>query len=296
VQAWVQDWDQKTIGSREIDLVASAGRRVEIRLDGKPLGVRIIDRDGAPVAGASISMRSVTGDQILGAQTTDTAGSASFFGLPSSTVLMDVGHGRLGRRFGVPIDGSMDEIEFVLEADGVLELELRDGDAPLAGVAVEMQTESGVRLSERKQTDEHGRTRFEPLGDGRYLLACRRSDCWPVTVARDLSASEHASVPVQMRRLADLALVITTSAGLPVTGVAVELKPTDLEGDVARWVEEERVRAPSGLVTDVRGELRVEGLPRGTYTWSVQTTGEPLTGSIELRPAAENTVRVLVPE
>jgi hypothetical protein len=296
VQVWIWSMDQETIGSREVDLVASAGQQVEIRLDGKPFRVRILDEDERPVAGAAISIRSEAGDEILGAQLTDTDGEASFFGLPARPVLMDVGHGLAGRRFGVPIDASRDEIEFVLEADGVLELEVRDGEVPLAGVAVQMETESGVALSERKQTDDHGNTRFEPLGEGRYHVSCRRADCWPVTVARELSASEHALVAVQMRRLADLELHVTNAAGLPVTGLMVELTPAEIDGDVASWIEERRVRASTGLTTDAGGVLRVQGLPRGDYRWSIGLADQPLEGAFELLPGRANVVRILLPE
>ena len=45
--------------------------------------------------------------------------------------MIDVSHDVVGRRFGVPIEASVDEFEVVLDASGSLELDLLDGDVQL---------------------------------------------------------------------------------------------------------------------------------------------------------------------
>lgn len=114
--------------------------------------------EGAPLAGAKITTRSRSGDYIFGADDTDADCWASQAGLPEDTILMDVQHGVAGRRFGVPIDASDDEIEFVLVAKGSLELRLVDGSVPLPNVTTQIPTLER-RLPERHERHRRQRTR-----------------------------------------------------------------------------------------------------------------------------------------
>src|SRR5262249_28044184 len=141
--------------------------------------VHVVEADGHALPGAWVRVRSLNGADVQASDDTDSTGTAELFGIHKGAVLLDVVHGIAGARMGVPVDASADELEFVLEARGSLELSLRDGDATLAGVAVWMETTGGVSLSEARQSDDRGTVRFEPLGAGGYRLACQRSDCWP---------------------------------------------------------------------------------------------------------------------
>jgi hypothetical protein len=203
---------------------------------------------------------------------------------------MDVTHDVAGRRFGVPIDASVDELEIVLEASGSLELGLVDGSVPLVAVVTSIETTAGISLSEARQTDDQGRVRYEALGEGNYHLACRRADCWPAFVDEELAPGEQARVQVQMRRLADLEFRLLSADGLPVAGMPVELTSMEFDLPVEAWLEEEKVRASRGLTTDHEGAIHVEGLPRGEYSWSSNVDGTTLTGSFELAPAQMNRV------
>jgi hypothetical protein len=209
---------------------------------------------------------------------------------------MDVTHGIAGRRFGVPIDAGLDELVFVLEADGMLELEVRDGDVVLPGVAIQMQSESGVAMGDRKQTGSDGRPRFGPLGEGRYHFGLSGKECWPTELARDLAPGEQAFVPVAMRRLGDLEINVSRADGVPISSASLGLHAEDMASDVAAWIDARAVVAPTGLVTDGRGVVRIEGLPRGRYSWSLASADEPLAGSFELAPGQKNVVRVVLPE
>ena len=69
------------------------------------------------------------------------------------------------------------------------------------------------------------------------------------------------------------------------SGVQVELTSQEFQVPVEDWVRDEKVRAPNGLKTDALGQLRIEGLPRGGYSWSVGGV-QPSSGSFTLVPAA----------
>jgi hypothetical protein len=78
-----------------------------------------------------------------------------------------------------------------------------------------------------------------------------------------------APLEVDMRRLGDVEAVLTNRDGLPVAALALDLRSLEFDADLAAWIAEERIRAPSGLTTDRLGRLVLEGLPRGAYSWGV---------------------------
>lgn len=293
-QVWLLDTEDNIVTTRDA-VFSDSVNAIEISVGEKPFRMRVVDAQRGAVSGAWVTIRSSTGVEIHGADDTGADGWAELGVLPSGSLLMDVQHGVLGRRLGVPIDSSMDELEFVLEATGMLELEMVDGSELLAGVATRIESIAGFAFGDARQTDDQGHVRFEALGEGNYHLACRRSDCWPAFVDEELAPGEHARVKVQMRRLADLDFVLLSADGLPVSGMPVDFRSTEFDLPIDTWVREERVRAPESLTTDGKGSVHVEGLPRGEYTWSLTVDGEALTGSFELAPAQANRVLASLP-
>jgi hypothetical protein len=295
VQVIVLDTNYNFVASRDVAFGSDAIKSIDMRVGEEPLRVHVVDSNHDPVPGAHVTVRSANGAEVHGIGQTGAEGWAELVGLPSGPLLMDVQHGVVGRSFGNPIDASVRELEFVLEASGSLELGLFDGDAPLAGVITRIQTTAGVTLGDARQTDDEGRVRYESLGQGSYHLACHRTDCWPVTVDEELAPDEQARVRVQMRQLADLAFTLLSSEGLPVSGAEVDFHSDEFDIPIDAWLAEEKIRAPSGLTTDNRGVIRIEGLPRGTYTWSAIVVDQALEGTLDLKPAQENRVSAFLP-
>jgi hypothetical protein len=162
-------------------------------------------------------------------------------------------------------------------------------------VVARIETTAGVTLSDAQQSDQDGLVRFERLGEGAYHVACRRADCWPAVVDRGLGADEHARMTVQMRRLTDLELMVFNAAGLPVTGVSLQIRSIEFDASIETWLRDKKIRAPGGLTTDERGKIRAEDLPRGDYTWTVPVDGQDLTGSFRLVAGLTNEVSVYLP-
>jgi hypothetical protein len=290
-KVWILDPDNNFVASKDVEFGDSSTKEIEVRVGEGPFRVHVVDKDGEPVATAYVTIRSATGSDIHGVDQTGVDGWADLVGLPQGPLLMDVQHGVVGRSFGNLIDASAKELEFVLDAAGSLELELVDGDLPLAGVLTRIQTKAGLTLGDARQTDDGGRVRYEALGAGNYHLACHRADCWPTTVDQELGPGEQARVRVQMRRLADLEFTLLSADGLPVSDVAVELASEEFDAPIDAWLVEERIRAPGGLTTDARGSIRVEGLPRGPYSWSVTVLDGSATDTIELEAGRTNEVK-----
>jgi hypothetical protein len=286
IQVMVFKDDSSPVASRDVLFNNSSTLEIEIRIDEAPMQVRVVDTGGEPLAGAWVTVRSASGVDVHAADDTDSTGNATLHGVPESAVLVDVKHGIAGRRQGISLDARVREHEIVLDARGSLELRLLDGEDPLSVVAARIETSGGVSLSDARQSDTSGLVRFEPVGEGSYRIGLTRSDCWPVVVERSLAPEEHARVDVQMRRLADLDLSLVNAERVPVTGVEVELRSLEFDVPVADWLAAERVRG--SLTSDARGVVHLEGLPRGTYTWSVELDDGSVEGTLELLPAQRN--------
>lgn len=290
VQVIVLDPDYNFVASRDIAFGSDSSMSVDMRVGEEAFRVHVVDADRGPVQGAHVTVRSATGIDIHGVGQTNIDGWAELVGLPSGSLLMDVQHGVVGRSFGNPIDASAKELEFMLEATASLELEVVDGGEPLAGILTRIETKAGLTLGDARQTDDQGRVRYEALGAGNYHLACHRADCWPAVVDEELVTGELARVRVQMRRLGDLDFTLLTPDGLPVSGVEVQFLSDEFDVSIDEWLAAERIRAPEGLVTDPRGSIHIEGLPRGPYSWSATVLDQAFTGSIELEAKPDNRV------
>jgi RNA polymerase sigma factor (sigma-70 family) len=293
VQVFVLDINAQFIASRDINFGESAHQAVEIRIGEEPLRVRIVDVHGDPIPSASLTVRSASGAEIRGVAVTGADGWAELVGLPPGHLMLDVRHVAAGRAFGIPIEASAKEFEYVLDAGGTIELTLLDGDVPLAGVLTRIQTTAGITLGEAPQTDEQGRVRYDSLGAGIFDLACHRADCWPASVVEELTTGEQARLQVQMRRLTTLDFFLHRADGVPISGAEVELRSSEFDASLAEWLALGRIQAKS-LTTDAKGSLHVEGLPRGRYSWSVASGEQPSEGSFELSATQENRIQAYV--
>lgn len=285
VQALVLDSTNQTLATRDIALGPHGDRQVDIRIGDHPLRVRVVDGDGVAVTRAWVTLFSADGARVLAVDDTGADGWADLFVVDVGAALLEVRHGIAGMRHGIPIDASVPEHEVVLDARGRVELRLVDGEQPLAGVTALLETTGGTALSVPVETDAQGRARFEPLGEGRYHYAFRRADCWPTVIDVDLEADKHVQKDVQMRRLANVRIVVRNRDGVPVSAIEVELHSKEFGEAVASWLARGQIDSPTGLVTDGKGEIRIDGLPRGGYVWSVSGAEGPTSGIFELAPA-----------
>ncbi len=294
VQALVLDYANQTLATRDIALDPHGERQVDIRIGDHPLRVRVVDGEGVAVTRAWVTLFSADGARVLAVDDTGADGWAELFVVDVGPALLEVRHGIAGMRHGIPIDASVPEHEVILDARGRLELRLVDGGQPLVGVTALLETTGGTALSVPVETDAQGLAHYEPLGQGRYHFAFRRADCWPTVLDIDLEADEQVHRDVQMRRLANVRIAVRNREGLPVSAVAIELHSEEFGDSVASWLAQKRVDSGTGLVSDRQGEIRIDGLPRGGYVWSV--SGAQIGGAFELAPSETGQVLIQLAE
>lgn len=274
---------------------AGADLHLVLTLGGEPFDLRVIDPEGEPIPEVRVLVTDPESPGSVWITGTDASGECRIIGVPERAVTVHLEHASHGSHYGIALDGTSRSAEVVLDGRGKLDLLVRDGDEPLADIFCRVVDTNGTPLQPQAKTDAGGRAVLAALAVAPYHLSFHRSDCWEVqaTVTAKLAGDP---TPVQVRRLADLELQILSASGLPVHDLAVELTSLEFEAAVAGWLEEGRVRS-EGLRTDLRGQIRVERLPRGSYRWRLTPpSGEPLEGQIELEPGQNPPVRLVLPE
>jgi uncharacterized GH25 family protein len=295
VQINVSNFESQIVATTEVDFGPELHLETVLRFGEKPFRVHVVDRQGAPVAGAWVRVRANDGTHIYGIDDTDGDGWSSHLGLPKTTVLLDVEHTTVGKRYGLPIDASAEEAKIVLEAKGSIELHLVDGATPLAGVLTWLESTDGAPLTGQSTTDANGRVTFTALGEGHFRFACQRAGVWSTSVEVALAQDETAKRDVQLRRLGNVELTGVDAEGKPLSGIAVSVRSVEFDADVSDWIATERVHAPGGLRTDGAGKLQLEGLPHGKYSWTISLDSDlHASGAFEVAPGETRSVALQV--
>jgi hypothetical protein len=273
--------------------------RDELHLDVHPGGAafrfRVVDPEGAPVAGATITVNEVATRTLFLQGSTDAEGICELHGVPASRIVAGVSHPRRGARQGIVLDGAVGEAEIVLEKDARILLAFRDGDERVPGVECRMVNLHGQSSSLGRASGSDGTVEWKDLSTGPYRFAAERAGCWPV----ELEAEARRDAPlrvVQIRRLGDLVLEVQNSAGLRVAGQSVSLESVELATAVEAWLSMGRARSETGLTTDRQGRIRLAGLPHGAYRWTATTSeGSSASGTLEVEPAVSVTRTIVLP-
>ena len=107
---------------------------------------------------------------------------------------------------------------------------------------------------------------------------------WP-TVRAVRATQSGAPTPLQVRRLGSARLHVRRG-GLSVTDVPLDITSVEFGDSVQHWLDQGRVSSSSPrLRTDDDGRLRLHGLPRGEYAWSVVgADGNSTTGNFTVLP------------
>ncbi|NOT32130.1 MAG: hypothetical protein HOP15_16910 [Planctomycetes bacterium] len=265
-----------------------------LALTDKPFVFEVVDGEDVPVADVRVAASDPRQPGLLLFGSTDSSGQCELRGLTEGEILVSLRHGTRGSRLGIPVDASARRAKLVLDARASIELVFQDGDEPLASVSCTLIDAASPTLL-GGHTDEDGRLSIRELGEGGYRLDASKANCWPLQFTAR-AQPEPELQRVQMRRLGDLALQIVAAGGLPVFALAVELNSLEFGASVASWIEEKRVRS-EGLVTDLQGRIRVEGLPRGSYGWRIELPDrEALEGELVVEPGPTSEVRLSLPE
>lgn len=257
--------------------------------------LRIVDPDGLPVAGAIVSVLDPRSPAFFANGTTGPNGICELYGIPEHELAITVFHQSQGFLDGVLLDGSAREAEIILENDAGIIIVTMDGDVPVSDVGCHLVNTHGQTSSRSRSTNANGMLEWMGLTSGSYRFGAQRPNCWPITLELEANKDPTPQV-VQIRRLGDLTLELKAENGLPISGQAVDLESVEFSASVATWLADERVQAADGLTSDRKGLIHIQGLPRGTYRWSVTAaTGETYSGQAEVHAGEDSTTSIVLP-
>ena len=286
-------------GANNEELASSGGTFVDGRLHlaipwGKDrFSLQVVDREGESLSDVRVVVEDPQRPDSLWYGSTNASGECELSGVPPHTVLVHLQHGSAGSHFGLECDASDRSAEVVLDGEGKLELDFLDGTTLLPGVSCAFVDTLGRSLFWESTSDDSGRVAIADLALDSYRMKAWKSDCWTV----EFEATAHVDggpTQIQVRRLGDLQLELLASGGLPVSGMRVHLESAEFGIDVAEWVAAGRV-ASGDLVTDLHGQILVQGLPRGLYRWRVELEDGPLEGELEVEALEKSEVRLMLP-
>ncbi len=291
----VLDSDWKTIASAQGSFDGKNELHLTIPLGEDAFLFHVVDEEGLAVPSTTVFVNDSQPSSLLLIGTTDSQGECFIHGVPERPILVHLTHQTRGTRHGIPCDGAAGEAELVLENDAQLSLIFRDADTPVTDVSCRLVNPADVSLTHSRNADAQGLLTWTGLSAGSYRVSASHPECWPVTI--EAMAREDAEpVPVQIRRLGNLAIDIQAANGLPVAGQEIELRSIEFGEDVSDWLAEQRVTTEEGLVSDLRGRIRLFGLPRGLYGWRLVTIeGEAFEGEIEVLPRETAEITLALP-
>ncbi len=282
--------------------IAPDSEDVEVRISRSTAlrTLRVVNGNLKPVANASAFLRKPGEALLLTAGATNAAGECAFHGLEAGEYRTYISHSTLGYLLDYPITFSADALEVVeIEFDPKLAFEVRvvDGETPLPGVNCMLWSEEQeVYGLTHASSDSNGVAGWTYFGPGTAWIKVDQSGYWP---AQDkiVAAPPGNPTSLQVRRVGNLTLEVRSKAGLLVAGQAVELRSIEFNADVSGWISAKSiVSASGGLVTDAGGVLKLQGLPRGEYRWSMAgVDGNESSGVVQVPPHVTAKVTLLAP-
>lgn len=274
------------------DVQATAGDGAEVAIVLAPasrLEGRIVDADGAPVAGAAVLATvdhaavsrggaAFAGRRTLGSARSDDDGHFVVRGVePCRMRLQALAPGFLPVATDVEVtEGEvLADLELVLDRGAAVEGTVRDADGlPVAGAQVAAVVDSGD-LASRLQTpvavaDADGRYRLTGLAPGRWTLRAEHPDHVRAEARLEVRPGDN-TLDLRLGRGVEVAGQALDAAGEPVAGARVSL------------VAESEARAFDPAATGGSGGFRFRAVPPGTYHLVGERTGH----AAALSPAFE---------
>lgn len=282
--------------TRRVRLDGSAEQRVRMDVGEVSQSLRVLDASGVPLEGCRVFLYGR--DDPLGwglVLITDSRGECAFGVDAPQRLSLVLSHDRIGTRVGVPCDVADARQalgDFTLSV-GRREVRVHERGTSQPHVRFELKDHATPYELPPAVTDEDGLLQLAHIG-GPVEIELVHPGYWTMTTVLDGASGSSASVEV--RRLGGLRFEARDSGGAAVPGASIDLVSEECGTHVATWVAEGRVDVLAGeLRTDRLGELALEGLPNGDYSWSIAAPGGGLAaGRVSVPPHETARVAVLM--
>lgn len=293
----VHDSSWNILGVSTTSIIAGLNK-ARVPIGSTSFSIRIASPEGAPLAGAQVNVFAPTENRGYSLyDITGSTGEVRFTHPPYEHLFATVHHPDFGYLTGVElhlsgVDSELVDIQLPLPSD--LRVRLLDGPVALSGIQARLSDPHDQFLIGIFASDNTGLLEKPGFCEGEFLISVHLPNYWPTAAVVSVAAS-GGTTQLQVRRLADVDLELRSTSGLTVRDRPVVLHSIEFDTDVAEWIASGKVELPGGMVTDSTGHLRIQGLPRGEYRWTVFSAGgAPSSGSVKLAPWTETAVSILV--
>ena len=300
ILAEVRTQDDEMLAFERFEVPVAEHSSFEIRIDEPSHALRLLDRDGDPIAGATIDLTSPAGPaswhRLL---RTDEVGTVKLTAMPFDVIGVSAYHASKGMLPRKQVD---------LRASDTTTLDVvLDGGRTLQVLAAERgQGAAGVRLRARDladfahglgetSTNEVGIATWPAVSAGDYRIAVEQPGYFPARIEATLGTS-GSPIHLEVRRVGGIELTVADRLGHPIEKAVAVLTATEGGTSVADWITKGLVVSSSAdLRTGLDGTLRVEGLPNGPFQWKVTAPdGRSAEGSSTVGPSSTASVHVVV--
>ncbi len=298
--ARVSDTSTSTPGSTVFSVSEGEVTRASIRFDGQASVFRVVDKEGAPLSGVTLSLYDSV-YPLWRQAVSDDDGLCTISGSPPIDCFAGLQHSEFGDLWGLPVAlgrglQTITELEF--SANCAIRLKLADGVTPLGQVECRLKAADNreVGVGFPRESDASGYLAFEHLGPATYSAEFQGNGIWPTQQL--LEASENAAPQtIKLRRVADLKFTVTTASGAGIEGVYIRLESLDLNQAAEQWISEGKLlTSPASTTTDPTGHLTFPAIPRGSYRWTALHGGiELVSGLTELVAGTKHVIPVELP-
>lgn len=271
----VKDSSGRDLGLTRKSFGASEERRVRLVLSKRSLEILVLDSEMRPVPSAHLHLSDPSAGSYWALYSaTGADGRHEILGVALDTLLLDVQHPSAGSASNLVVNVAevgRTEIEVTLQGGEDLRARVMDEERPAGGVTLELYPSvRSIHISSR-HTDADGAASWARMQPGRYQVHVNSTGYWPTWHELELRGGGQVH-SIEALRLGELVLRLRDVEGHALPGLAVEGIALELGESVSSWAQSRRIHArPAELRTDVAGELRLQGIPRGTYRLRIQT-------------------------
>ncbi len=260
---------------------------------------RVVDAENAPVEGAQFFVTRKDNESSLVSQFTDVQGMCTFRMSQPGDHRGLIRHATLGSLLLPHVELVADRAEpteILFGPSQSVEARLLDGTQPLKGVHCMLWDTQKQFGWPPTTTNESGVATWGPFNGAPFILEVNQGACWPTTASVS-SGPKGSPTPIQVRRRGSLEFTLLNSQGLLVSGQPLQLTSVEFGASVLTWAKEKKVKiAQSELVSDAHGRLRIDGLPRGDFRWSLDSgAGQTVEGTATVQPATVTELTIVVP-
>jgi len=273
----ITDGDHRLVRWGRADLAAAGDQELVLDLGGDVATLRVVDGDGAPLAGVYVRgfdrrAPAARHASSVGNFTTDESGEAwvplldgGALGLallgPSGEIMPDVD------TTGWRADALQ---EVVLAPKGAFEIVVRassGADSAVVDATVGLYTRDERMRLTSWTTDDEGRLRRPLIEPASYLVEVTKAGHWWRKLPFEVTAEPRTEFEVLLPELARLEVKLVDASGAPLANTSVELLHEALDEFHSEWLAAGRVSGAA--VTDLAGRITLDGVPAGTYVVGV---------------------------